>query len=147
MYRPALTYIVKHFRGTIVGLVLFVIVTFLSGGVVIAQSAKQTLTYAQFYRAVAAGQVADVTIREQRITGVLRSGPALWRSFMTTIGNASDVLPALRSHHVNVTIGSKRDTPLEWRVFEYLQIGVAEVTVLVAALEGRKVRLQRLRRR
>jgi len=57
------------------------------------------------------------------------------------------VLPALRSHHVNVTIGSKRDTPLEWRVFEYLQIGVAEVTVLVAALEGRKVRLQRLRRR
>lgn len=147
MYRPALTHIVRHYRGAIVVFVLFVIVTLVSDGAIITQFPKQTLTYAQFYRAVADGQVTDVTIREQRIRGVLRSGPAWLRSFMTTIGNASDVLPALRSHHVNVTIESKRDTPLEWRVFEYLQIGLAEVLIVLAALEGRKVRLQRLRRR
>lgn len=109
---------------------MFVAVLLVVDRAILVQSPKRTLTYSQFYRAVEADRVADVTIFGQDLSGHLNWGAAQERSFETTIATASDVLPVLRAHNVNVTIESNRDRAPFAMLLQFIPIALMALLLL-----------------
>jgi len=71
------------------------------------QQSVVEMSYSDFLSSVESGQVADVSIQGDEISGTVRGG----KEFKVTAPTDPDLIPTLRKHGVNIRVKPKEETP------------------------------------
>jgi cell division protease FtsH len=106
----------KHLKGILVVLGIFILVIFIVDKLLLSPTQSTPLAYSAFYQKVEARQVKKAVVTGHDVTGDLTTG----EHFTTTIGDLSDITPALRKNVADVSFVNNTSTPLLGYVFQFI---------------------------
>ncbi len=106
----------KHLKSILVVLGIFLLVIFIVDRLVLQPNPSKTLAYSVFYDRVADNQVKDVKVTGREITGTEINGD----KFATTAPDDPTLIPALRAHHVQISVETAQSTPIISYVLQFV---------------------------
>jgi cell division protease FtsH len=106
----------KHLKGILVVLGIFILVIFIVDKLLLSPTQSTPLAYSAFYQKVEQHQVKKAVVTGHDVSGDLTTG----EHFTTTIGDLSDITPALRKNVADVSFVNNTSTPLLGYVFQFI---------------------------
>lgn len=101
------------YRGLFIWLIIGVMMILLFNLLGTPQKSDQEIIFSDFMTKLEAGQVEDVTIKGEVITGQMKDG----KKFKTFAADSPDLVTTLRAQNVKITVKPEDQNPWYWNLF------------------------------